>query len=158
MSLPTSALVFEDQAETREHLLAALAEAFPGVVARGARRPAPRRARSWTAACRTWRWSIWPCRTAGASISCADLNERSGGTTRSVVVTIYADDAHLFDAIAAGAGGYLLKDMGRRGPGALPAPPGSRRDPAVAGRGAAHARLFPRQAPRPSSTSSPKPP
>ena len=42
-----------------------------------------------------------------------DLAERSGGATRSVVVTIYADDHHLFDAIAAGAGGYLLKDMGR---------------------------------------------
>jgi DNA-binding NarL/FixJ family response regulator len=29
-----------------------------------------------------------------------------------VVVSIYDDDAHLFDAIAAGAQGYLLKDEG----------------------------------------------
>ncbi len=36
MSSPETALVLEDQAETREHLLAALSEAFPGVVARGA--------------------------------------------------------------------------------------------------------------------------
>jgi DNA-binding NarL/FixJ family response regulator len=30
--------------------------------------------------------------------------------TIAIVATIYDDDAHLFDAIAAGAGGYLLKD------------------------------------------------
>lgn len=31
-------------------------------------------------------------------------------STTAIVATIYDDDAHLFDAIAAGAGGYLLKD------------------------------------------------
>lgn len=31
---------------------------------------------------------------------------------RSIVVTIYDDDAHLFDALSAGADGYLLKDEG----------------------------------------------
>ena len=35
-ALPASALVLEDQAETRQHLLLALAVAFPGIDARGA--------------------------------------------------------------------------------------------------------------------------
>src|SRR3546814_17878229 len=33
--------------------------------------------------------------------------------TRAVVATIYGDDAHLMDAIAAGAQGYLLKEEDR---------------------------------------------
>lgn len=40
----------------------------------------------------------------------AAINSRSPGTL-TVVVTIYDDDQHLFPALQAGAGGYLLKDM-----------------------------------------------
>ena len=39
------------------------------------------------------------------------MADRHPGVT-PVVVSIYDDDAHLFDAIAAGAQGYLLKDEG----------------------------------------------
>jgi DNA-binding NarL/FixJ family response regulator len=85
---PSSALVLEDQAETRQHLLLALAVAFPGIDARG----------------------------AGDLRAARDLLDPVSGPPwtpdLAVVVTIYADDEHLFDAIAAGAGGYLLKDMG----------------------------------------------
>lgn len=112
MSLPSTALVLEDQAETREHLLAALAEAFPGVVARGAADLAE--ARSFLDAGAPDLALVDLGLPDGRGVDfLRDLAERSGGTTRSVVVTIYADDHHLFDAIAAGAGGYLLKDMGR---------------------------------------------
>ena len=112
MTLPSTALVLEDQAETREHLLAALAEAFPGVVARGAADLAE--ARSFLEGGAPDLALVDLALPDGRGVDfLRDLNERSGGATRSVVVTIYADDHHLFDAIAAGAGGYLLKDMGR---------------------------------------------
>ncbi|MBO9545720.1 response regulator transcription factor [Caulobacter sp.] len=112
MSLPSTALVLEDQAETREHLLAALSEAFPGVVAKGAADLAE--ARSFLDAGAPDLALVDLGLPDGRGVDfLRDLAERSGGATRSVVVTIYADDHHLFDAIAAGAGGYLLKDMGR---------------------------------------------
>ena len=112
MSIPVTALVLEDQTETREHLLAALAEAFPGVVATGAADLAE--ARSFLDGGAPDLALVDLALPDGRGVDfLRDLSERSGGTTRSVVVTIYADDAHLFDAIAAGAGGYLLKDMGR---------------------------------------------
>lgn len=112
MSLPATALVLEDQAETREHLLAALAEAFPGVVAQGTADLAE--ARSFLDGGAPDLALVDLALPDGRGVDfLRDLAERSGGATRSVVVTIYADDAHLFDAIAAGAGGYLLKDMGR---------------------------------------------
>ncbi len=112
MSIPVTALVLEDQAETREHLLAALAEAFPGVVATGAADLAE--ARSFLNGGAPDLALVDLALPDGRGVDfLRDLSERSGGATRSVVVTIYADDAHLFDAIAAGAGGYLLKDMDR---------------------------------------------
>ena len=112
MSIPVTALVLEDQTETREHLLAALAEAFPGVVATGAADLAE--ARSFLNGGAPDLALVDLALPDGRGVDfLRDLSERSGGATRSVVVTIYADDAHLFDAIAAGAGGYLLKDMDR---------------------------------------------
>lgn len=112
MSIPGTALVLEDQTETREHLLAALAEAFPGVVATGAADLAE--ARSFLNGGAPDLALVDLALPDGRGVDfLRDLSERSGGATRSVVVTIYADDHHLFDAIAAGAGGYLLKDMDR---------------------------------------------
>lgn len=112
MTIPVTALVLEDQTETREHLLAALAEAFPGVVATGAADLAE--ARSFLNGGAPDLALVDLALPDGRGVDfLRDLSERSGGATRSVVVTIYADDAHLFDAIAAGAGGYLLKDMDR---------------------------------------------
>jgi len=109
---PGTALVLEDQAETREHLLAALSEAFPGVVARGAADLAEARSFLSDGAPDLALVDLGLPDGRGVDFL-RDLAECSGGATRSVVVTIYADDHHLFDAIAAGAGGYLLKDMGR---------------------------------------------
>lgn len=112
MSIPVTALVLEDQAETRQHLLAALAEAFPGVAAAGAADLAQARAFLDRGAPDLALVDLALPDGRGVDFL-RDLAERSGGATRSVVVTIYADDHHLFDAIAAGAGGYLLKDMDR---------------------------------------------
>jgi DNA-binding NarL/FixJ family response regulator len=112
---PASALVLEDQAETRQHLLLALAVAFPGIDARGA--GDLRAARDLLDPVSGPPWTpdlalvdlVLP---DGSGIQLLRQIAERPGDTRAVVVTIYADDDHLFDAIAAGAGGYLLKDMG----------------------------------------------
>lgn len=112
---PASALVLEDQAETRQHLLLALAVAFPGIDARGAGdlRAArdlldPVSGPSWTPDLALVDLVL----PDGSGVTLLRQLAERPGDTRAVVVTIYADDEHLFDAIAAGAGGYLLKDMG----------------------------------------------
>lgn len=38
------------------------------------------------------------------------VREFAGGSTQIVITTIFDDDEHLFDALRAGANGYLLKD------------------------------------------------
>jgi len=116
VKLPATALVLEDQDETRQHLLVALGSAFPGIDARGAR--TLREARDLLDPPGSDRWTpalalvdlVLP---DGSGIDLLRQISDRGGDTRAVVVTIYADDGHLFDAIAAGACGYLLKDMGR---------------------------------------------
>lgn len=42
-----------------------------------------------------------------------DLVREFGGSTQIVITTIFDDDDHLFDALRAGANGYLLKDEPR---------------------------------------------
>lgn len=46
----------------------------------------------------------------GSGVEMIDYLRRKHPDTISVVVTIYDDDAHLFEALSAGANGYLLKD------------------------------------------------
>ncbi|KJS45906.1 MAG: hypothetical protein VR70_00065 [Rhodospirillaceae bacterium BRH_c57] len=46
----------------------------------------------------------------GSGLEVIGLLARDHPTALPVVTTIYDDDAHLLDAMAAGAGGYLLKD------------------------------------------------
>jgi DNA-binding NarL/FixJ family response regulator len=114
-SPPTTALVLEDQDETRLHLLVALSLAFPGIDARGARTLREARTLLDPPAERPWTPDLALVDLVLPDGSGIDLLRQISdrpGDTRAVVVTIYADDAHLFDAIAAGACGYLLKDMG----------------------------------------------
>ncbi|MFZ2872115.1 response regulator transcription factor [Zavarzinia sp.] len=106
-------LVLEDQPDTRDALVAVLRETFPGmeIVAFGTLAEA----RDWIAP------HLKPDMAAVALIDLA-LPDGSGiellqllstGFPRvmPVVTTIFDDDAHLFEALAAGAQGYLLKDL-----------------------------------------------
>ncbi|HWL03433.1 MAG TPA: response regulator transcription factor [Xanthobacteraceae bacterium] len=116
---PRSAIVVEDIAETREWLVAALGHAFPGVVVTSFSHLAP---------CRDWLRTYLPKEGAPPLIALIDLNLPDGSGADliralasrdprivSIVTTIYDDDAHLFEALGAGAQGYLLKDQDEAG-------------------------------------------
>ncbi len=112
----TLALVVEDQADTRAWLVQVLRTAFPGIETTETASLAE--ARDWLRTCAQ--------SSGGAHLTLAlvDLGLPDGSgvdlirilgrdypDVLSIVATIYDDDAHLFDAIAAGAKGYLLKDQ-----------------------------------------------
>jgi DNA-binding NarL/FixJ family response regulator len=107
-------LLVEDQPQARDWMLAALAKAFPGidVVAVGSLKDAY--ASIDAAGCADQQ---------GFTLAVIDLGLPDGSGidlvrrltaerphVLAVVSTIYDDDGHLFEAIAAGARGYLLKD------------------------------------------------
>lgn len=107
------ALLVEDQAATRARLAAILDEAFPGIAIATAGSLKEANARLDAAP---------PARDA-ATLALIDIGLPDGsGITfvrrlaqerpaiLPVIATIYDDDAHLFEAIAAGAHGYVLKD------------------------------------------------
>lgn len=102
-------LVLEDLEASAEWLAAALGEAFPGTVVTVAKSLAEARA---------------ALRRVTPDIALMDLELPDGSSVdlirelttahpecRCIVTTIYADDRHLFPALRAGAGGYLLKDQ-----------------------------------------------
>lgn len=103
------ALVVEDLATTADWLTLVLQEAFPGVRVRVAS---------------TLRDARRAVAEAAPDIALVDLGLPDGSGVElireisalkagchCVVTTIYADDRHLFPALRAGAGGYLLKDQ-----------------------------------------------
>ncbi|RYY43085.1 MAG: response regulator transcription factor [Sphingomonadales bacterium] len=107
-------LVVEDQESVRNWLVEALCDTFPDMAVAEAGTLAEAR-----------RWLDGQEREATLPFTMAliDLGLPDGSgiellrqiatrhpATIAIVATIYDDDAHLFDAIAAGAGGYLLKD------------------------------------------------
>ena len=57
-----------------------------------------------------WSCSICACRSSTASASCAQLRER-GAARPTLILTTFDDDAILFEAVRAGAKGWLLKDV-----------------------------------------------
>jgi DNA-binding NarL/FixJ family response regulator len=110
-------LVVEDDAETSAWLGRILAEAFPGIeIAQAGTRQA---ALAWIDA---QAHRLAHARDA-SHVALIDLGLPDGSgievirklntccpAVLPVVTTVYDDDAHLFEAIAAGAKGYLLKD------------------------------------------------
>lgn len=108
-------LVIEDQAATRQWLVSILSSAFGDI---------DTQACGDIAAARAALSALGPQAAAERTIALVDLGLPDGSGNEliremaenhpqiiPVVVSIYDDDAHLFDAIAAGAQGYLLKDQ-----------------------------------------------
>ncbi|MFA5121664.1 LuxR C-terminal-related transcriptional regulator [Zavarzinia sp.] len=106
-------LVVEDLDETRDFLAACLTEALPGMSVSTVGDLAS--ARAWVAE------RLTPATVAvvlvdlglpdGSGIDLIRLLADRYPAALPVVTTIFDDDRHLFDAIAAGAQGYLLKDQ-----------------------------------------------
>jgi DNA-binding NarL/FixJ family response regulator len=110
-------LVVEDRPDTRRWLAAMLKTAFPDIVVREAASLAAARARLGDMRGREGTG-------APGDIALVDIGLPDGSgidlirtiaaehpSLIPIVTTIYDDDQHLFDAIAAGAQGYLLKDQ-----------------------------------------------
>lgn len=103
-------LLVEDVSATREWLKSALSTAFPGIMieacatVRLAQQALDRRSVPFAVAV------IDLGLPDGSGLDLIRRLSREAPSTFCVVATIYDDDTHLFDAIAAGAAGYILKD------------------------------------------------
>jgi DNA-binding NarL/FixJ family response regulator len=108
------ALVVEDLPETRGCLAEALGTAFPGIEVRAV---------ATLAATRRLLAELSPAEKARLRLALIDIGLPDGSgidliaeiaeahpQAMAIVTTIFDDDAHVFDAIAAGAQGYLLKN------------------------------------------------
>ncbi|EGF93622.1 bacterial regulatory protein, luxR family protein [Asticcacaulis biprosthecium C19] len=106
-------LLVEDQPANRDWLTAVLAETFPQVQVVHA--PNLREARAWLdgGARGLWLALIDLGLPDGSGVTLIRDVKLAAPTAMVVVATIYDDDTHLFDALAAGAHGYLLKDEDR---------------------------------------------
>lgn len=105
---PTSVLVVDDLPGSREWMEHAVRRAFPGIVVS--------HADSLAAAL----LAIDPPPPLalvdlglpdGSGVQLIEALARRGAGTLCVVATVFDDDGHLFPALRAGAGGYLLKDQ-----------------------------------------------
>lgn len=103
-------LLVEDQPTTRDWMLAVLRQAFPGLAVETV--GTLRAAQAWLDGHKgaLWLAVIDLGLPDGSGIDIVRRLARERPETLPIVATIYDDDAHLFDAIAAGARGYVLKD------------------------------------------------
>lgn len=105
------ALIIEDTPEARGWMAEALGSVFPGIVVSLAGSVAEARDRI---ADHLYDIALIDLHLPdGRGIDIVSRLNRNHPDTLCVVVTIYDDDQHLFPALQAGAGGYLLKDMHR---------------------------------------------
>lgn len=107
---PRHCLLVEDQPTTRDWMMQVLRSAFPDLVIDTA--GTLRAAHAWldTQAGDLWLAVIDLGLPDGSGIDIVRRLANERPESLPIVATIYDDDAHLFDAIAAGARGYVLKD------------------------------------------------
>ncbi|PZQ62587.1 MAG: DNA-binding response regulator [Phenylobacterium zucineum] len=106
-------LIVEDRPDTRDWLAEVVADAFPGMAVATA--GSLREARQWLAS--HAEQPAWPLTLAlldlglpdGSGLELVVELARDFPDAAPVVATIYDDDTHLFDSLAAGAQGYVLK-------------------------------------------------
>lgn len=103
-------LLIEDQPRTRDWMLAVLAHAFPGVTVETAGSLRAAHAFLDRSGAELWLAIVDLGLPDGSGIDIVRRLHDEHPAVLPVVATIYDDDAHLFDAIAAGARGYVLKD------------------------------------------------
>lgn len=106
-------LLVEDQATTREWMHDVIGRAFPGVTI--VSYPNLKSARIWLSTLAEggpgpWLAVIDIGLPDGSGISLIRVLAERFPPTRRIVATIYSDDAHLLEAISAGAEGYILKE------------------------------------------------
>ena len=103
-------LLVEDQPRTRDWMLAVLASAFPDMQIETA--GTLKAAHAWLDhnGAGLWLAIIDIGLPDGSGVDIVRRLQREQPDVLPVVATIYDDDAHLFEAIAAGARGYVLKD------------------------------------------------
>lgn len=110
---PRLCLVVEDQAANRDWLSAVLRQAFPGldIVEVGSLREARQWVESDPRAASLWLALIDLGLPDGSGVELIRYLKRGAPGALLVVASIYDDDQHLFEALSAGASGYLLKDQ-----------------------------------------------
>ncbi len=110
ISVPRHCLLIEDQPTTRDWMLGVLATAFPGIEIATA--GSVKAANAWLDlhGDTLWLAIVDLGLPDGSGIDIVHRLQARHPDVLSIVATIYDDDAHLFDAIAAGARGYVLKD------------------------------------------------
>jgi DNA-binding NarL/FixJ family response regulator len=103
-------LLIEDQPRTRDWMLGVLASAFPDL--RIETVGTLKAAHAWLDrhAGELWLAIVDIGLPDGSGVDIVRRLQRENPDVLPVVATIYDDDAHLFEAIAAGARGYVLKD------------------------------------------------
>lgn len=107
---PRNCLVVEDRPDTREWLAGVVAEAFPEMVLATA--ASLKEARAWLAGSDAPSLALAVIDLGLPDGSGVDLVREIAAAfpdALPVVATIYDDDTHLFDSLAAGAQGYILK-------------------------------------------------
>jgi DNA-binding NarL/FixJ family response regulator len=106
----TSGFILEDLPESQRWLASALDEAFPGIAITTAASLAEGRA-LFAVGQRPGIALIDLGLPDGSGVSLIEDIKRVSPATLCVVASIYDDDGHIFPALRAGAGGYLLKDQ-----------------------------------------------
>ncbi|MBX3041019.1 MAG: response regulator transcription factor [Bdellovibrionaceae bacterium] len=108
-------LLVEDQPEVRDYIIGIISEAYPDLEVHAL--SSLKEAQSWLIG-RSRQNEKVPLTLSlidlglpdGSGVDLIRLVSEHEPTTKSVVITIYDDEAYLFEALSAGASGYILKE------------------------------------------------